>query len=479
MRETGLNRRRFLAVGAATAVVAFDPLGVGWLTAAQAEPGAIPVPHLDGELVTDEAALAEAAEDYGQIVHERPRAVLRPGSENDIAKIVAFAAAHDITVATRGQGHSMHGQAQARAGVVIDSRTLARVHSVSADRAVVDAGITWSDLIKTTLASGLTPPVATDYIGLSVGGTLSVGGIGGASSHHGMLVDNVLALEVVTGTGEVVTCSKTKNRDLFDVVIGGLGQYAVIVRATVRLIPAKTTARVYNVTYDDLPSLLAAQRTAVADGRFSYLEGQVVPVEGGWDYLLEGVAYFSAPDSPDDAAMLAGLPAPKSTQIAEMSYFDWLDRITALVDQLRPLKFPNPWLNLFLPDAATDTYVADLVSRLNPADVGGPILLYPVPRNRLTTPMVALPDSPTVFLLALLRIVAPPNDDTVRRLLDDNRAAYDAAVAVGGKQYPVSAIPTRPGDWQTHYGPRYSVALRAKARFDPHGVLTPGQHIFG
>ncbi|MGH3861550.1 FAD-binding protein [Actinokineospora sp.] len=478
MRETGLNRRRFLAVGAATAVVAFDPLGVGWLTAADASPNGIPVPRLDGELVTDEAALAEAAEDYGQLVHERPRAVLRPGSVNDIAKIVTFAAAHGITVAMRGQGHAVHGQAQAGAGVVIDSRTMARVHSVSADRAVVDAGVTWSDLIKRTLASGLTPPVATDYIGLSVGGTLSVGGIGGAGSQHGMLVDNVIALEVVTGAGAVMTCSKTKNRELFDAVLGGLGQYAVIVRATVRLIPAKTTARVYNVTYDDLTSLLAAQRTAVADGRFSYLEGQVVPVEGGWDYLLEGVAYFTAPNSPDDAAMLAGLPEPKSTEIAEMSYFAWLDRITALVDQLRPLMFPNPWINLFLPDAATDAYVADLVSRLNPADVGGPILLYPVPRDRLTTPMVALPDSPTVFLFAMLRVVAPPNGDTVSRLLADNRAAYDAAVAVGGKQYPVSAIPVRPGDWRAHYGDRYSLALRAKARFDPHGVLTPGQHIF-
>ncbi|CRK58648.1 Cytokinin oxidase [Alloactinosynnema sp. L-07] len=482
MRESGLpglNRRGFLAVGAATAVVAFDPAGLGWISQAQADEGATGtrVPPLDGELVTDDAALSEAAEDYGQIVHDRPRAVLRPGSVRDIQKIVRFACANGLSVAVRGQGHSVFGQAQVKAGVVIDSRTLARIHSVGRDRAVVDAGVTWSALFTAALAAGVTPPVATDYIGLSVGGTLSVGGIGGATSHHGLQVDTVLALEVVTGTGELVGCSRTENRDLFDVVLGGLGQYGLIVRATLRVIPAPATARVYRLSYTDLTDLTAAQRTALADGRFSYLEGQVAPTETGWGYVLEGVAYFSG-QSPDDATLLRGLPAPAATDIAELPYFAWLDRLTALVDQLRPLRFPNPWLNLFLPDAVTDRYVADLLADLSPADVGGPILLYPVPRRRLTRPLVAVPDSDVVFLLSVLRVVAPPNPDTVNRLIADNRAAYVDAVALGATQYPIGAIPVSPAEWAAHYGAQYPRARRAKARFDPHGVLTPGQKIF-
>ncbi|HVK22089.1 MAG TPA: FAD-binding protein [Actinokineospora sp.] len=475
----GLNRRGFLAVGAATAVVAFDPAGLGWISQAQADAGAtgLRVPPLDGELVTDDAALTEAAEDYGQITHERPRAVLRPGSVGDIQKIVRFACANGLSVAMRGQGHSVYGQAQVRAGIVIDSRTLATIHSIGRDRAVVDAGATWSALFTAAIAAGVTPPVATDYIGLSVGGTLSVGGVGGASSHHGFQVDNVLALEVVTGTGELLRCSRTENRELFDVVLGGLGQYGLIVRATLKVVPAPATARVYKLTYADLAAFTTAQRTALADGRFSYLEGQVVPTEAGWAYVLEGVAYFTG-QAPDDARMVRGLPAPTATEIAELPYFAWLDRITALVDQLRPLKFPNPWLNLFLPDAVTDRYVADLLADLSPADVGGPILLYPVPRARLTRPLVAVPDSPVVYLLSILRVVAPPNADTVNRLIADNRAAYVDAVALGAKQYAIGAIPVSPEEWAAHYGAQYPRARRAKVRFDPHGVLTPGQKIF-
>ncbi|MGQ0841653.1 FAD-binding protein [Actinokineospora sp.] len=481
MSRVPLARRRVLAAGAAAAVVvAFDPVGLGWVTRAQADAGTggLAVPDLDGELVTDAAALAEAAEDYGQIAHRRPRAVLRPGSVRDIVEIVRFANRNGLSVAVRGQAHSVFGQAQAPAGVVIDSRTLAEIRSVGPGAAVVDAGVTWLDLVRATVPRGLTPPVATDYLGLSIGGTLSVGGIGGASSRHGLLVDTVLALEVVTGAGELVRCSPRANRELFDAVLGGLGQYAVIVRATVVLVPAETTARVYRLSYPDLGSFTAAQRTALADGRFSYLEGQVVPGEGGWDFVLEGVVYFTPPNAPDDARVVRGLPAPAATEIAELPYFAWLDRITALVEQLRALKLPNPWLNLFLPDDATDRYVAGLLSRLAPADVNGPILLYPVPRGRLTRPLVAVPDSPVVFLLSILRAVAP-DEATVRRLLADNRAEYERARALGAKQYPIGAIPTRPADWPSHYGAQYPRARHAKAIFDPRGVLAPEQGVFG
>ena len=112
----------------------------------------------------------------------------------------------------------------------------------------------WLDLVRATLAVGVAPPVTTDYLGLSVGGTLCVGGIGGASPHFGLLVDNTFELEVVTGDGGLVTCSADRAPDLFEAVLGGLGQFAVIVRATVRLVPAPTTARVYTLTYPQAPT---------------------------------------------------------------------------------------------------------------------------------------------------------------------------------------------------------------------------------
>ncbi len=473
-RKLQISRRTLLAGAAAATVVAFDPVGLGWLTEADATPGIV-VPDLDGELVFDEESRTEAADDYGNIVHRRPIAVLRPGSVRDVARMVKFANMHRLQVAMRGQGHSTYGQAQVRGGVVIDSRTLATIHRITADRAVVDAGVQWLDLIKATIAQGATPPVATDYLGLSVGGTLSVGGIGGATSHHGMQVDNVLALEVVTGVGELVRCSPSENRDLFRSVLGGLGQFGVIVRATVRLVPAETTARVYHLFYPDLASFTAAQRTALADRRFSYLEGQIAPTESGWSYQLEGVAYHSPPNTPDDAALTAGLN-PAGSEISDLPYFDWLNRIYELVEQLKQLDLPGPWINVFIPDGATEAYVAGVLAETVPAEAGGVVLLYPVPRELMTQRFVMLPDTPVVFLLALLRVVSPPE---VPRLLATNRSQYDRVRAVGGTHYPVGAIPLTPADWQAHYGPRYREFAEAKRRYDPKHVLAPGQGIFG
>jgi FAD/FMN-containing dehydrogenase len=64
-----------------------------------------------------------------------------------------------------------------------------------------------------TLAHRLTPPVFTDYLELSVGGTLSAGGIGGTSPRFGGQVDNVAELEVVTGAGERMVCSPHQRAD--------------------------------------------------------------------------------------------------------------------------------------------------------------------------------------------------------------------------------------------------------------------------
>lgn len=472
--------RRSLLTGAAAAgvagvVVAFDPTGT-WVTAASADSGAIRVPELDGELVLEPGP--EYAEDWGMIVHRAPRAVLRPGSVRDVQRMVRFANEQCLRVAMRGQGHSAFGQAQVEAGVVIDSRTLATVHRIDVAGAVVDAGVTWRDLVLASVEVGLTPPVSTDYLGLSVGGTLSVGGIGGASSHFGLQVDNVLALEVVTGDGRLVHCSPRDNADLFGSVLGGLGQFAIIVRATVRLVPAKRTARVYRLSYTDLATFTADQRMLLDDGRFDYLEGQVVPVEGGgWSYLLEAAAYYTAP-APGDSQLLRGL-RHGSAEIQELPYVDWLDRIYAIVEQLRALRLPNPWIDLFLPAERVEEYVTRVLAELTPADTGGGvILLYPVPTRLSTRPFVRVPRDEVMYLFSVLRMVIPPNDAEVARMLADNRVLYDRARAIGGFRYPIGSLVVDRADWADHYGDQYRAFRAAKNRYDPRHVLTPGQGIF-
>jgi len=485
-----LTRRRFLAGAVAgTAVVAFDTVGRSWVTAASASErmpsGAALVPGLDGELVTDPAALGEAADDFGHIVHRMPIAVLRPGSVRDVVRMVRYANRHRIDVAMRGRGHTTFGQAQLAAGVVIDSRTLATIHHVDRHAAVVDAGALWHDLVRATVAQGLTPPVFTDYIELSIGGTLSGAGIGGATQHYGLQVDNVLELEVVTGDGRLRRCSPTRDAHLFNAVLGGLGQFAIIVRATIPLLPAPGQARSYQLIYPDLGTYLSDQQRLLDDGRFSWLSGRALPTAGGgWEFLVDAAAYYTAPHPPDDATLLTGLRFdPARTIVTEFGYLDWVNRLAPTIEFLKQIgvwQFPHPWLDVFLPASRTQRLVAGVLDGLTLADIGpGLVLLFPFSTRRLHRPFVEVPRERVAFLFSLLRTAAPPTPEVVARMVADNRVVYELARDAGGKRYPIGSVQLSPADWRDHYGPDWPAFAAAKARYDPRHVLTPGQGIFG
>lgn len=465
-------------------VVGFCTRNRSWLTAAEAQGSSAlsGLPPFDGQLVMDDASLAAAADDFGHIVTRHPIAVLQPGSVNDVVKMVQFAQEHHIDVAARGQGHSTQGQAQVNAGVVIDMSFLRRIRSVDVASAWVDGGVRWIDLLRQTLSSSLTPPVFTDFIELSVGGTLSVGGIGGQAFRWGAQTDNVLELEVVTGRGELVRCSALSSPALFHVCRGGLGQYGIICGARVRLIRAQPMARTYTALYANSAAFMADQLMLIDEGRFDYVEGSLIPQpSGGWAFQIELTKYFSAP--PNDADQLAGLSFMRETiAIVDQSYFDFINRLAPLVDILKQTgvwDLPHPWLNLFLPAPEAHSFVSSVVSSLTPEDVGqGPVLLYPMNRHRMLTPLLRLPDSRDFFLLALLRNAIPPSRDRINELIEENRRLFDQCISIGGKRYPIDSVPMDRQDWRRHYQPLWGLVLNSKQRFDSGHILTPGQGIF-
>jgi cytokinin dehydrogenase len=300
----------------------------------------VPPPSVDSPpdwlLSTAGSTRAAAARDFGGTVSLEPRAVARPRSSGDVAAVVRHARELGVSVAARGAGHSTNGQAQVDDGIVIEMRALRHVHDVRSDRVVVEAGATWSEVLDATLPMGLTPPVLTDYLGLSVGGTLSVGGIGGTSYRYGAQVDNVLELEVVTGNGAIRTCSAVREPALFYAVLAGLGQCGVITRATLRLTPAALRARRYKLYYRSLGALMRDQRRLLAAGRFDYLEGQAQHDDnGGWRFLLEAASFIRAGGRPDED-LLGDLDFERGTEeVEELSYRDFLDRLAPAEAYLR------------------------------------------------------------------------------------------------------------------------------------------------
>jgi cytokinin dehydrogenase len=482
-----LTRRKFVTTaGTALAVVGFDPIHRTWVTEARANDNPfVQVPNIDGELRLDDASLADASDDFGHIITRTPIAVLLPGSTNDVMKLVKFANAHGIKVAGRGAAHSTFGQGLVEGGLVIDTRTLDEIEQMTENSVLVGAGVRWSRVYEATLPQGLAPPVATDYIETTVAGTLAVGGIGGASHRFGMQIDNVLELEVVTGRGHKRWCSPTSRADLFESVLGGLGQFAIVVRARIKLVSAEARARAYTMVYEDLATYLADQRMLVTEERFSYLEGQIIPDDaGGWQYLLEAVMYYTAPNEPDDAALTGDLSGiPQTLAIEDVEYFEWINRLAPLVEFLKLVgawDLPHPWFDVFLSDTGAEPFVEDVFASLTTDDTGsGPILLYPFSKSKLTRPFFAVPedDDEVAWLLSILRF-APPVPPIVDAMIASNRQMFEQARDLGGKRYPIGAIPFAPDDWEEHLGPSWDLFVERKQQYDPNHTLTPGHDIF-
>ncbi|RAS71018.1 cytokinin dehydrogenase 1-like protein [Lentzea atacamensis] len=369
-------------------------------------------------LHTDEATLRWAAQDYGDLVHHRPAAVLRT---TDITEISALLR-ENVLVVPRGAGHSLGGQAQAPDGVVVDMTALHTVHEVRPDRVIVDAGAKWSDVLRATLPLGLTPPVLTDYLELTVGGTLSVGGLGGASHHHGAQTDNVLALDVLRPSGELVTCGHT------DGALAGKGRHGIVVRATLRLVPAPETVQWHKLRYKSASELVADQRVLVQAGSFDYVEGQLKIRNGRRVAELEAVSYRGA--------SLDGLEFEDAdTRIT--SYWDFVNRLAVGEPLLREAGLwdsPHPWCNLLVPDHAVEEVLQHL-------ECEGPelysdfglVLAYPL-RSELIR-AVELPEGEVVFLVAALRYARGDDPTAVNAMQEANDVLVEKALQMGGVRY--------------------------------------------
>jgi hypothetical protein len=406
-------------------------------------PGVVAVPELDGVLSTRDSELTAASADFGNRVHHRPLAVLRPGSAADIAAIVRFGRGCGLAVVPRGSGHSVDGQAQIRGGIVVDMSSLAAVHSCGPDGISVDTGATWSAVVAATLARGLVPPVLPDYLELTVGGTLAAGGIGGASHRYGCQADNVRDLEVVTPDGELIACSPTRNADLFDAVRGTQGEHGIITRATLELMPAPSAARRYLLSYSDLGAFLADQRRLIANQRFDHLLGQARHAgRAGWEYLLEAVRTYTPPQEPDDRALLDDLSHDRRSETAETSgYADFLHRLDPLVADLRSTgswqQDPHPRCNVLLPGRHAEAIISGELSGCEPADIGegGSVLIYAIPTARLAAPQMPKAQDPVTVVFGVQRTAPLGDPGTVERMRRANAELSATTKLLGGAGY--------------------------------------------
>jgi cytokinin dehydrogenase len=475
------TRRSFAKLAAATMLlIGGGRPRTGWAHSA-GTPTVLPgdLPHLDGELVVDDNARFAAARDNGGHVQRLPAAVLKPRSVDDVVRTVAYANKHGKKIAMRGQGHSQYGQSQVDGGIVIDSSTLSAIRQHGTDAIDAQPGARWGDVAKATLAQGRIPPVMPDAMMLTVGGTLSVGGIGETSYRYGAQVDNVIELDVVTGAGELVTCSPWRDDELFRMVLAGLGQCGLIVRARLRLVAAPGFVAIHQLMYDDIDAFLSDQAHLTNVDALGPLNGRIVKGQDGrWQFaLLAGSDLSSVDQGGLRPAWMTGLHYRSVVPANTLAYWDYLDRRTASVTAAAARRSPSASLVATLSDNAVRPFLTHVLSTPD-AFVGTWFfeVSAKVPAHH-TQPLQKMAAGPLCFEFRIQRRAS--GDADVGAMLAANHALLPRVQAADGKIYPPYCPILSNEQWRRHYGAEtWQRFAAAKQRFDPNNVLTPGPGIF-
>jgi len=179
----------------------------------------------------------EARRVWNGAIDRRPALIARCAGADDVAAAVRFAREHELRIAVRGGGHAVAGHAVCDGGVMID---LSLMKAVSVDprarTARAAGGLLWSELDRATQAFGLaTTGGIISHTG--IGGLTLGGGLGHLMRRHGLTVDNLLAVELVTAEGERVRVDAEHDPDLFWGVRGGGGNFGIATAFEYRLHP--------------------------------------------------------------------------------------------------------------------------------------------------------------------------------------------------------------------------------------------------
>jgi FAD/FMN-containing dehydrogenase len=177
----------------------------------------------------------EARRVFFQGIDRRPAAIARVAGADEVARIVGLARESGVELAVRSGGHSRAGHGTSDGGLVIDLSGLKSLE-IDADQgsAWVGTGLTAGEFTIATGERGLATGLG-DTGSVGIGGITLAGGIGYLVRKNGLTIDDLLAAEVVTADGDVVTASAESEPDLFWAIRGGESNFGVATRLRLRL----------------------------------------------------------------------------------------------------------------------------------------------------------------------------------------------------------------------------------------------------
>jgi FAD/FMN-containing dehydrogenase len=218
-------------------------------------------------LLPDDPGYDEARAIWNGLIDRRPALIVQCTGAADVVDAVDFAREQGLLLSIKGGAHNVAGNAVNDGGLVIDLSQMRGVHVDPVAQTVrAQGGATWGDCDRETQLFGLAVPggvVSTT----GIAGLTLHGGVGHLRRKHGLSIDNLLSVDIVTADGRLRRASATENEDLFWAVRGAGSNFGVVTSFEFQAHPVGPLVMVGAIFYplEDGPTILPAWRDYMAE----------------------------------------------------------------------------------------------------------------------------------------------------------------------------------------------------------------------
>ncbi len=440
---------------------------------------------------------------HSQLNPTRVDRVVEPDSLDAARAAIAAAKRESRALCIAGGRHAMGAQAFATDGVLIDIRKLDRVLGFDMERGLieVESGMQWPKLLAELTEAQRGRAKQWGFAQKQTGADrLTMGGCLSANVHGRGLtlppfVGDVESFRLLDAAGDLLTCSRTENPELFRLAIGGYGLFGFIYSVTLRLVPRRKLERVVQVR--DISELPAAFAGRIRDG-FLYGDFQYSIDESSDGFLRRGVfsCYRPVADSTPIPPAQKELAERDWTQLLYLAHVDkaaafrryvghylatngqvyWSDEHQMSIysdyyhreiDRRLKTKATEAITEIYCERGALERFMVDVAADARRSEteiIYGSVRWIEADRESF----LAWAKKPYACVIFNLHVEHTPRG--IRRASDAFRRLIDLGIKYGGSYYPTYHKYATRKQVETCY-PQFAEFLKLKLKHDPAEVF--------